>query len=78
MKIRVDAGELPVPLYIWCPNALLSSRFVSYILRRCAPENIPSLVEPVLDELTAFARTHPGFVLVDVETADGEKVKITL
>ena len=78
MKVRVDAGELPVPLYIWCPNALLSSRLATQILRRCAPENIPPLVEPLLDELCAFAKTHPGFVLVDVETAGGEKVKITL
>ena len=78
MKIRVDAGELPVPIYIWCPNALLSSRFATQILRRCAPENIPPLVEPLLDELRAFAKTHPGFVFVDVEAASGEKVKITL
>lgn len=78
MKIRVDAADLPVPLYIWCPNALLSSRITTQILRRCAPENIPPLVEPLLNELRAFAKANPGFVLVDVEAASGEKVKITL
>ena len=47
------------------------------VVMTCAPENIPPLVAPVLDELTAFARTHPGFVR-ETGHADEDEIELAL
>ena len=79
MWIKIRSTErtgftLPVPM------ALLRSRLLWSIVEKHGGDaaQYAPMAREIVRELSAYVRTHGHFVLVDVESADGEKVKITV
>ncbi len=89
MKICIKSGNAPA-VWLILPTALITSRIVLKIIRRIlahwAKENnrqIPEWPER-LDlgkyrrEIRSVKKAHPGLWLVDIQSADGDVVKIKL
>ena len=76
LSIKIEDGpnfSLPLPL------GLLKSRLLWSIIEKHADEELGQyqpMVKEVLRELSRYVRTHGHFVLLDVQSAKGEKVKI--
>ena len=75
MKIIVRTKEKK--LRLWLPGGLLYGRISA---RKHAPNCgiPPEMLGQLLTSLRDFARTHPGWLLVDITTHKGDIVKITL
>ena len=82
MKIIVRTKKKK--LRLWLPGGLLygriSARIAIAAITRYAPDCgiPPKQIGPLLAALRDFARTHPGWLLVDITTHKGDIVKITL
>ena len=82
MKIIVRTKKKK--LRLWLPGGLLYGRFsiriVTAAIRKHAPNCgiPPELLGQLLASLRDFARTHPGWQLVDLQSHDGDIVRITL
>lgn len=82
MKIIVRTKEKK--LRLWLPGGLLYGRIPARIaiaaITRYAPDCgiPPKEIGLLLAALRDFARTHPGWLLVDITTHKGDIVKITL
>ncbi len=82
MKIIVRTKEKK--LRLWLPGSLLygriSARIAIAAITRYAPDCgiPPKEIGLLLAALRDFARTHPGWLLVDITTHKGDIVKITL
>lgn len=82
MKIIVRTKEKK--LRLWLPGSLLygriSARIAIAAITRYAPDCgiPPKKIGLLLAALRDFARTHPGWQLVDITTHKGDIVKITL
>lgn len=82
MKIIVRTKEKK--LRLWLPGSLLYGRFsiriVTAAITKYAPDCgiPPEMLGQLLASLRDFARTHPGWQLVDITTHKGDIVKITL
>ncbi|MBQ9890535.1 MAG: hypothetical protein IJM39_03915 [Firmicutes bacterium] len=80
MWIRIKQTDgpsfsLPVPL------VMLRSRLLWSIVEKHGGEEAAQyapMARAMMRELSAYVRTHGHFTLVDVESADGETVKITV
>ena len=77
IRIKTDEGRrfsIPVPLF------MLRSPLMWRIAARYSGEGaqyMPAAKE-MCAELSRYVKKHGHFVLVDVESAEGEKVKITV
>ena len=88
MKIKVKSEEMKLPLYILFPSALVRavvcSRPAAYALARHLrqAEDLPPIpvksIRKMQKTLRKCLKQHRGLTLVDVESADGSKVKIVL
>lgn len=82
MKIIVRTKEKK--LRLWLPGGLLygriSARIAIAAIARHAPNSgvSPQMLAALLTALRDFARTHPGWQLVDLQSHDGDIVRITL
>lgn len=82
MKIIVRAKKKK--LRLWLPGSLLYGRFSIRIaiaaIRKHAPNCgiPPKEIGLLLAALRDFARTHPGWQLVDLQSHDGDIIRITL
>ena len=82
MKIIVRTKEKK--LRLWLPGSLLygriSARIAIAAITRYAPDCgvSPQMLAAILTALRDFARTHPGWQLVDLQSHDGDIIKITL
>lgn len=82
MKIIVHNQENNISLRL--PGGLLYGRISARIaiasITRYAPDCgiPPEMLGQLLASLRDFARTHPGWLLVDITTHKGDIVKITL
>ena len=79
MKIIVRTKEKK--LRLWLPGSLLYGRiFARIAITKYAPDCgiPPEMLGQLLASLRDFARTHPGWLLVDITTHKGDIVKITL
>lgn len=82
MKIIVHNEENNISLRL--PGWLVYGRFSTHIaiaaIRKHAPNCgiPPEMLGQLLTSLRDFARTHPGWQLVDVITHEGDIVNITL
>ena len=82
MKIIVRTKEKK--LRLWLPGGLLYGRISARIaiasITRYAPDCgiPPEMLGQLLASLRDFARTHHGWLLVDITTHKGDIVKITL
>lgn len=85
MKIIVRTKEKK--LRLWLPGSLLYGRISARIaiaaiaaITKYAPDCgiPPEMLGQLLASLRDFARTHPGWLLVDITTHKGDIVKITL
>lgn len=89
MKIYIKSGNTPA-LWLILPTALITSRLVLKIIRSTlahwAKENdrqIPDWPDR-LDlgkyrrEIRSVKKSHPGLWLVDIQSADGDVIKIKL
>lgn len=82
MKIIVRTKEKK--LRLWLPGSLLygriSARIAIAAITRYAPDCgiPPKEIGLLLAALRDFARTHPGWLQVDITTHKGDIVKITL
>ena len=78
LRIKAEGGpNLSLPL----PLCLLKSRLLWSIIEKHADEQIAQyqpIAREVLGELSSYVRTYGHFVLLDVESANGEKVRITI
>ena len=80
MWIRIKQPDgpnfsLPVPL------AMLRSRLFWSIVEKHGGEEAAQyapMAQEMVRELSAYVRAHGHFTLVDIESADGEIVKITV
>jgi len=82
MKIIVRTKEKK--LRLWLPGSLLygriSARIAIAAITKYAPDRRtpPPALGAAPPALRDFARTHPGWLLVDITTHKGDIVKITL
>lgn len=82
MKIIVRTKEKK--LRLWLPGSLLYGRISARIAIAAITKYAPGCGIPpeemglLLAALRDFARTHPGWLLVDITTHKGDIVKITL
>lgn len=82
MKIIVCTKEKK--LRLWLPSGLLYGRISARIAIAAITKYAPDCGIPpeemglLLAALRDFARTHPGWPLVDITTHKGDIVKITL
>lgn len=78
--MRIEIGAEGRNFSIPIPRWVLSRGFVRK-LGKCGTDlgEMPAqAVDRLGKELAKLEKTHPGWVLVDVESADGETVKIIL
>ena len=82
MKIIVHNQENNISLRLpgWLVYGRFSIRIVIASITRYAPDCgiPPEMLGQLLASLRDFARTHPGWLLVDITTHKGDIVKITL
>lgn len=83
MRIYVHSEEatlwIPVPNFVLCSR--LGARIAASVLQQYPHGNVPMdyrTIRAMQKALKACVRTHGHFTLVDVESADGDKVKIVL
>lgn len=81
MKIAIDENE-GKKLHLSLPSILLLNRFtaclVSGIMRKNGTEVTRSQAQLFIQELNNYRRSHPEWVLMDIENSDGERITITL
>ena len=82
MKIIVHNQENNISLRLpgWLVSGRFSIRIVTAAIRKHAPNCgiPPEMLGQLLASLRDFARTHPGWPLVDLQSHDGDIVRITL
>lgn len=82
MKIIVHNQENNISLRLpgWLVYGRFSIRIVTAAIRKHAPNCgiPPEMLGQLLTSLRDFARTHPGWQLVDLQSHDGDIVRITL
>lgn len=82
MKIIVHNQENNISLRLpgWLVYGRISARIAIAAIRKHAPNCgiPPEMLGQLLTSLRDFARTHPGWPLVDITTHKGDIVKITL
>lgn len=82
MKIIVHNQENNISLRLpgWLVYGRFSIRIVTAAITKYAPDCgiPPEMLGQLLASLRDFARTHPGWLLVDITTHKGDIVKITL
>ena len=82
MKIIVHNQENNISLRLpgWLVYGRFSIRIAIATIRKHAPNCgiPPEMLGQLLASLRDFARTHPGWLLVDITTHKGDIVKITL
>lgn len=82
MKIIVHNKENNISLRLpgWLVYGRFSIRIAIASITRYAPDCgiPPEMLGQLLASLRDFARTHPGWLLVDITTHKGDIVKITL
>ena len=84
MRIRINSGEQNISLLL--PTNLIFSGAAAHLLAFAGnfmaeevQEHIPmDKIGPIFRELRRIKKKYGSFELVDVETADGQKIKITL
>lgn len=84
MKIRVHNDDINISL--WIPTNLifgkLTVKLVNTVGRKYAGESLekipPDALEKLFTELRRIKRKHGSWELVEVESADGEIVRVTL
>lgn len=82
MKIIVRTKEKK--LRLWLPGWLVYGRFSIRIVTAAIRKHAPNCGIPpkemglLLAALRDFARAHPGWQLVDLQSHDGDIVRITL
>lgn len=80
--MRIEIGAEGRNFHIPIPRWLMGNAFVmNLVLTKYAGDlggMSPQGVSRLCKELAAFGKNYPGWVLVDVESADGETVKIIL
>ena len=84
MKIRIETAEknLTIPV----PDALLSPKLIPWIAekigRKKAPEALeripPGALEVIFRELRRTKKRYGSWELVDIQSANGEHIRITL
>lgn len=84
MKIRIETAEknLTIPV----PDALLSPKLIPWIAekigRKTAPEALeripPGALEVIFRELRRTKKRYGPWELVDIQSANGEHIRITL
>ena len=81
MRIFIQEKHEPV-MQLPVPTGLLlnplTTGFVLWALRKEGVSIPHHLAGPFVREFNRFRRTHPNWVLVEVESADGAYVRITL
>lgn len=82
MKIIVRTKEKK--LWLWLPGSLLYGRISARIAIAAIRKHAPNCGIPpkemglLLAALRDFARAHPGWQLVDLQSHDGDIIRITL
>ena len=83
MKICIQAGEKKFSLYF--PTRMLTSKSLVKLWLRIGkkyseevPDIPPQAIDALCNELKRIKKTHGSWELVDVQSAQGERVKITL
>ena len=84
MKIKMKPNR--ISLVLWVPNSLLFSKWMARIIcygvkknedKRNVPLS-PESMERLFSELRRIAKKNKGMVLVEVESAKGEQVRISI
>lgn len=82
MKIIVRTRKKNTSLRLpgWLVYGRLSLRIANAAIARHAPDCgvSPEMLGEILSALRDFSRTHPGWELVNIQTHDGEHIRITL
>lgn len=80
IKIKSDKKKffLPVPLWTGIINFALNLASKHAEKDREVILALKEVVPPVIKELKRFKRKHGKLVIVDITSADGEEVKITV
>ncbi len=83
MRIYINSKE--AKMFVPIPNCVLYSKLGAYVaanvMQQNTDEKIPidyKTLRAMQKALKQCIRTHGHFTLVDVESADGDKVKIVL
>ncbi len=81
MRVQIESTETHLNLHL--PTGLMCSRLLlkGCFSRICRTKQLPitaSQAEVYLKFLRQYRKTHPDWVLVEIESADGERVRITV
>ena len=82
MHIYVKSPELAIPISLCRPTALFTNRFAAAAMAKAAAAYGAPISQQrlyrLLQAVARFRRTHPKWNLVEVDTASGEHIRITL
>ena len=82
MKIIVKDNDLRRPIRINLPTALVFNRFTALFAPLALKDSEVTVTRKqalrLIKELKRCKKRFPGWKIVEVESADGEKVEITL
>ena len=82
MHIYVKSPDLAFPISLRLPNALFTNRFAAAAMAKAAAAYGAPISQQrlyrLLQAVPRFRRTHPKWNLVEVDTASGEHIRITL
>lgn len=83
MKIRIRTGEQRISLYF--PTWMITSKSMVKLWLRVSkkyssevPDIPPHAIDALCDEMKRIKKTYGTWELVDVQSAGGKQVKITL
>lgn len=80
MLIQIHSPETRLTIPI--PTGLVFNRFTArFIPLALADSGVPVTADQavrLVDIINRFRKTHPDWVLVDVQSADGERVRVKL
>ena len=77
MRIYVKSHESRLPIIIWMPTSLIANRFAAKTAAKHMPPEL-GYTEEKLYALLRIMKQYKGLDIVEVDSADGDRVRIRL
>ena len=76
MKIIINSEDINKKIYL--PNCLIKSKFILNKLSKDNNEELKKFIISIYKDLRKYIRKNGHFIIVDIESNDGENIKIII